>query len=171
MPRGPNIFKRALLPALLMLALSATPALASSSSVTAKTNKGGRCVISTEATSSGGLFPTISYSVAVPICNSHYGIRKVDAANTLYNTNDLVPSTLNWAPSASIPYVQSGSFQTNLLSGTVDRSRIDTTVVLKARRGPRTRRLEHWRKAPRRCIVTTTKVTSDTLKCTFQNAV
>ena len=148
--------------ALCFAALAVTAAPASADTVSATTNRGGACKITSSATPATGLFHEVTYGVDVKSCRGHFGIKNAVAVGTLFDAAGLVADTIHWAP-GDIPYTPVTDFSS--LTREPVLSRVSVTVQLKARRSARTQNPERWREHEPNCRVATTKTSRDSLKC------
>ena len=142
------------------LAVSAAPAPAET--VSATTNRGGACKITSSATPASGLFHEVTYGVDVENCRGHFGIKNAAAVGTLFDSAGLVADTIHWAP-GDIPYTQVTDFSS--LSREPVLSRVSVTIQLKSRKSARTQNPERWREHEPNCRVATTRHSRDSLKC------
>src|SRR5689334_6738738 len=100
-------------------------ATAGAVSLTAHTNRGGKCHLQTHASRTGS---TISYGIKVNQCSTHFGVRYAVSQGSLYDKTDGVPVTNGYMKQrkANVPYANGRS-----VSGTdtshAYRTRIDVS--------------------------------------------
>lgn len=146
-----------------MMALAVAPATALS--LTAHTNRGGKCHLQTHASRTG---TQISYGIRVNQCSTHFGVRYAVSQGTLYDRTDDVPVTTGYMKQrkGNVPYANSRNVAGTDASHAY-RTRIDVSIVLKTRRDPSTPHPEQWLDPGAHCHVTTTDRAGDTLGCTL----
>lgn len=150
---------------LVVAALLASPA--SALTLTAHTNRHGRCHIHTSASRTGTV---IKYGVKVNQCSTRFGVRYIISQGALYDQTAgtrVADGDMN-RRKGHLPYSNRrsvGGTQPTHAYQTV----VDLSIVLKTRRDRSTRVPERWRDPGKRCRVTTTWHSGDTLGCTLND--
>src|SRR5215210_7260632 len=135
-------------------------ASASALTLTAHTNRDGKCRLHTTASRTGA---QIKYGIKVNDCSTRFGVRYVISQGALYDQTEglVVEGGFLGRKKGDVPYTNrrgvGGTDPTHAYQ-----TKIDVSIVLKTRRKRSTRHPERWLDPGKRCRVTTTAHNADT---------